>query len=62
MKYVLGSAKKTVEIAREIVARSDAARDAGNWQEAAAIIERAMRSPNRPFKAELEHQLLDGQV
>lgn len=62
MKYVIGSDKKTVEIARDVVRLSDEARNRGDWQEAWAIVERAMRSPNRPFKAELEHQLLDGQV
>ncbi len=57
MKYIVGSDKKTVEIARDVLRRSDEALASGDWQEAFAIIDRASHSPNQPFVAELMAQL-----
>lgn len=54
MKYKLGSDKKTVAIAREIVARSDAAMRSGDWQKSWEIIETALKTPNKPLRAEIE--------
>jgi len=56
MKYIIGSDKKTVEIAAEWVARINAAMDSGNFTEAERLIETAMSSSNRPFLAEFAHQ------
>lgn len=56
MKYIVGSDKKTAQIAAETVARVNAAMDSGNWQEAERIIETAMQSPNQPFIAEFSAQ------
>lgn len=56
MKYILGSDRKTAQIAADLVASANAAMDRGDFAEAERIIESATRTPNQPLRAEFAAQ------
>ena len=57
MAYVIGSDKKTVSIAKQINDKINELTNIGNFEEAERMIEKALSSPNQPFRAEFLYQV-----
>lgn len=55
--YIVGSDKKTVEIAKELNDKINQLLTVGDFEEAEKMIDAALSSPNQPFRAEFLHQV-----
>lgn len=52
MKYIVGSDKKTVQIAADLIVKISEAMDSGDFVKAEELISAGCNTPNRPLRAE----------
>ena len=57
MGYVIGSDKKTVQIAKQWNDKINELLTVGDFEEADRMVDEALSSPNQPFRHEFLHQV-----